>query len=189
MHVLSIPQLAAVNQNNIGAVLVAETIFGTMGKTLVIVLIMVSVFGTLNAIIMSHSRVYFRMARENYFFKRFSKVHPTYRTPYVSLFYTMLWSCVLVISGTFDILTDMVIFAGFLFYGLLGVALFKMKRNGSIKVKVIGYPIVPVVLMLFSTALIINTFMVQPAYSITGVGLVLIGVPVYYYFKKKENKL
>jgi len=187
MHVLPLQQLAAVDQNTIGAVVVAETLLGKMGRTLVVVLIMVSVFGSLNAVIMAHTRVYFKMAREKYFFQAFAKAHPEYRTPYVSLFYTMLWSCVLVITGTFDILTDMVIFVGFLFYGALAVALFKMKRNGTIKTKVIGYPVIPVVLILFSMALIINTFMVQPTYSLIGTGLVLLGLPLYYYFKKKNK--
>ena len=186
MQVMPLQQLAAVGENKIGAVVVAETMIGKLGRTLIVVLIMVSVFGSLNAIIMSHSRVYFRMAREKYFFKRVAYAHPVYRTPYVSLLYVMIWSCVLVVSGTFDILTDMVIFAGFLFYGLLATALFKMKTNGAIKIKVIGYPVVPVILILFSAALIINTFIVQLKYSLIGAGLILLGVPFYYYFKYKE---
>ncbi len=100
----------------------------------------------------------------------------------------MIWSCILVISGTFDMLTDMVIFAGFIFYGLLAVALLKMKRKGLIKVKVIGYPVIPVIIILFSTALIINTIMVQPKQSLIGMGLVLSGVPFYYYFKTNKQR-
>ncbi len=187
MQVLPLDKLAAVNQNTIGAVVVAETMIGKIGKTLIAVLIMVSVFGSLNGVIMAHTRVFFQMAREKYFFKGFAKVHPKYRTPYISLFYTFIWSSVLVLSGTFDILTDMVIFAGFLFYALVAVALFKMKRKGMIKAKLIGYPFVPVILILFSTALIINTFMVHTKYSLIGVGLILTGVPLYFYFKRKEN--
>ena len=188
MHVLSLPQLAVVDKNTIGAVVVAETLIGAAGKTLIVVLIMLSVFGTLNSLILAHSRVYFRMAQENYFFKKAANVHPTYRTPYISLLYTMIWSCILVISGTFDMLTDMVIFAGFLFYGLLAVALLKMKRKGLIKVKVIGYPVIPVIIILFSAALIINTIMVQPKQSLIGMGLVLSGVPFYYYFKTNKQR-
>jgi len=189
MHVLSLPQLAAVDQNTIGAVVVAEKIIGTAGKTLIVMLIMISVFGTLNGIILAHSRVYFRMAQEKYFFKNAANVHPTYRTPYVSLVYTMIWSCILVISGTFDMLTDMVIFAGFLFYGLLAVAVIKLKRKGVIKVKVIGYPIIPVIIILFSMALIFKTVMVQPKQSLIGLGLVLTSVPFYYYFKKQQQRI
>ncbi|HMK05494.1 MAG TPA: amino acid permease [Ferruginibacter sp.] len=187
MNVLSLQQLAAVDQNTIGAVVVAETMIGSTGRTLIVVLIMVSVFGSLNGVIMAHTRVYFQMAREKYFFKNFAKAHPKYRTPYISLFYTFIWSSVLVMSGTFDILTDMVIFAGFLFYAMVALALFKMKGNGMIKTKVIGYPVIPVILILFSAALIVNTFMVQTTYSLIGLGLILTGVPFYFYFKRKNS--
>ena len=188
MHVMTLPQLAAVDQNTIGAVVVAEKIIGAAGKTLIVILIMVSVFGTLNGIILAHSRVYFRMAQERYFFRKAANVHPTYRTPYVSLLYTMIWSSILVISGTFDMLTDMVIFAGFLFYGLLAVAVIKMKRNGKIKAKVIGYPVIPVIIILFSIALIVNTVMVHLKQSLVGLGLVLTSVPFYYYFKRQQQQ-
>jgi APA family basic amino acid/polyamine antiporter len=86
-------------------------------------------------------------------------------------------------------LTDMVIFAGFLFYGLLAVAVIKLKRKGVIKVKVIGYPIIPVIIILFSMALIVNTVMVQPKQSLIGLGLVLTSVPFYYYFKKQQQRI
>lgn len=185
MHVLPIEKLAAVGQNQIGASVVAQTLFGSSGNIMITMLIMISVFGTLNALILGHARVHFRMAQEKYFFKNVAKVHPKYQTPSVALLYTMVWSSVLVISGTFDILTDMVIFAGFLFYALIAIALIKMKRNGTIKEKVIGYPVVPIIFILFSTALIINTFMLHPGQSFIGLGLVLIGVPFYFYFKKK----
>lgn len=186
MQVLPMEKLAAVGQNQIGASVVAETLIGSSGKILISLLIMISVFGTLNALILGHSRVHFRMAQEKYFFKNVEKVHPKFQTPYVALLYTMVWSSVLVVSGTFDILTDMVIFAGFLFYALIAVALIKMKRNGTIQVKVIGYPVIPILFILFSTALIINTFYIHFLQSLIGLGLVLIGVPFYYYFKKKE---
>lgn len=188
MHVMPIDKLAAVDENQIGASVVAQTMFGDSGKIFITLLIMVSVFGTLNALILGHARVHFRMAQENYFFKHVANVHPKFKTPYVALFYTMIWSSVLVVSGTFDILTDMVVFAGFLFYALIAIALIKMKRNGTIKEKVIGYPVVPVIFILFSTALIINTFMLHPELSLIGLGLVLIGVPFYFYFKRNAER-
>jgi len=90
-----------------------------------------------------------------------------------------------VISGTFDILTDMVIFAGFLFYGLLAIAFIKMKRKGMISSKVFGYPIIQVIIILFSLTLIINTIATHPLQSLIGLGLMFTGVPFYYYFKNK----
>lgn len=187
MNVLSLEKLRAVDQSRIGAAVVAETLLGKVGQSLIVVLIMISVFGTLNGIILAHARIYYRMAQEKFFFQKAATVHPVYRTPSVVLLYTMLWSCILVISGTFDMLTNMVIFAGFLFYSLLALALFKMKRNGTIKAKVIGYPVIPAVIMLFSIALLINTVITEPKQSLIGLGLVLSGVFFYYYFRSKSK--
>ena len=150
-------------------------------------LIMISVFGALNGIILAHSRIYYRMAQENFFFKRAANVHPRYRTPYISLLYTMIWSSVLIVSGTFDMLTDMVIFAGFLFYGLLAFALFKMKRSGVIKSKVIGYPWAPSIIIVFSIALVFATVLAQPGQSLIGLGLIMIGIPFYFNFRKNNS--
>jgi APA family basic amino acid/polyamine antiporter len=188
MNVLPLHQLAAVHENEIGAAVVASTILGKAGITMISVLIIVCVFGSLNGVILSHTRIYFRMAQENCFFQKAARVHPRHRTPHMALLYTMLWSCLLVVSGTFDILTDMVIFATFLFYGLLAAALIKMKRNGSIIIKVTGYPVVQVLIMLFSLTLLTNTIISQPKQTLTGLGLILVGVPFYFYFRRKTTQ-
>jgi len=86
-------------------------------------------------------------------------------------------------------LTDMVIFAGFLFYGLIAVALIKMKRNGAVKSKVKGYPWAPLIITVFSIALIFSTVMAQPGQSLIGLGLILAGIPFYINFRKKKESL
>lgn len=187
MNVLSLDALRAVNQSSIGAAVVAETLLGKAGQSLIVVLIMISVFGSLNGIILAHARIYFRMAQEKFFFQKVATVHPVYRTPSVALIYTMVWSCILVLSGTFDRLTNMVIFAGFLFYSLIAMALFKMKRNGTIRQKLTGYPFIPAVIMLFSFALLINTVITEPVESLIGLSLVLSGILFYVYFKRKNK--
>ncbi|WP_210516975.1 APC family permease [Hymenobacter terricola] len=186
MRTVPLPQLAAVRANDIGAAVVAETLLGRVGKTGVLVLIMVSVFGSLNAVLLSHSRIYFRMAQEQFFFPKAAAVHPQHRTPHVAVLYTMVWSCVLVISGTFEILTDLVIFANFLFYGLLAAAVLKMKQQGRITGRVTGYPIIQFIILLFALALVLNTLVSQPRQTLTGVFLILSGIPFYYYFKRRK---
>jgi len=111
-----------------------------------------------------------------------------FRTPYVALIFSLVWSSILVVSGTFDMLTNLVIFAGFFFYVLLAWGLIRLKRNGQIKSKVIGYPVIPFIIILFSLALLVNTVIVQPKQSLIGLLLLLSGVPFYYYFKKKYGK-
>lgn len=186
LRVLSLSQLAAISPNEIGAAVVAESVLGKAGKTGVTLLIMVSVFGTLNAVLLSHTRIYFRMAQERFFFPKAATVHPRYRTPHIALVYTLVWSCLMVLSGTFEMLTDLVIFATFLFYGLLALAVLKMKRQGRITVKVTGYPFVQVFILLFAMSLTVNTLVTQPKQSLIGIGLVLSGLPFYFYFKKQS---
>jgi APA family basic amino acid/polyamine antiporter len=187
MHVLTLSELANTGQNGIAALEVARTISGNAGVIGIAVLIVVCTFGSLNAVIITYPRLYYRMAQEKFFPKRFSYVHPRFRTPYLGLIYSCIWSCVLVISGTFDVLTNMIIFTEFFFSALFGIALIKMKRNGRITARVILYPLSPIILILFSLALVINTFIVQPVQSVVGLILMLSGIPVYFYYKKRKK--
>jgi APA family basic amino acid/polyamine antiporter len=189
MRVLPVSELAAIDENNIAAAVVAGTLMGKAGTVVIAVLIMICTFGAVNGCIIVYPRIYYRMAQENFFFKKAANVHPVFRTPYVSLIFSMIWSSILVISGTFDLLTNLVIFAGFFFYALLAIGLIRMKRKGLITSKVTGYPVIPFIVILFSLALIVNTIIVQPQQSLAGLLLVLIGVFFYYYFKKKYSNI
>ncbi len=113
MRSMSLHQLTSIGENKVAAIVVAENILGRTGNVIVSVLILLSTFGFFNVVILMYSRYYYRMAQENLFFKKASLVHPVYRTPYYSLLYSMIWSSVLVISGSFDVLTDMAVFGSF----------------------------------------------------------------------------
>ncbi len=187
MKVMDLNQLAALGENKIAATEVAEKILGAKGKMLISVLIMLSSFGTLNIIILFYSRVYFRMAQEGVFFKSASKVHPVYRTPYNALWYGMIWSCILTLSGTFDVLTNMVIFTDFAFYMLNAIGLIILKRKKIITGKIPGYPLAPILFILFTTIFLAGILISNPIQSLAGTGLILTGVPFYYYFRKKNG--
>ena len=187
MNVLSISQLAAVGENKIAAAEVAGVILGQPGRILIALLIMTSTFGALNACIITYPRVYYRMAQEKSFFHNAAKVHPVFRTPYISMIFSCIWSCILVVSGTFDLLTNLIVFSGYLFFGLVAWGLVRMKRKGIIKSKVIAYPVAPIIIILFSITLVTNTIIVEPKQSMIGLGLVLSGIPFYYYFKRKTD--
>ena len=186
-NVLSLEQIRAIHSNEIGAFIVAETLLGNFGKILLIVLLVICVFGALNSTIVTSPRKFYRMAQQGYLFSHLQKVHARFRTPHISLRYMMVIGCIMLISGSFDMLTNMVIFLNFVLYGFLAFAVLRLKKMGKIQVKVIGYPLVPMVLLLFSIALTFNTIWVQPKQSMVGIILVLSGVPVYYYFKKKKK--
>lgn len=187
MNVIPVSSLSKINENDIAGLEVARIIFGNIGATCISILIAVSTFGTLNALIISYPRLYYRMAQEKFFPKKATFVHPRYRTPYIALIYSGAWSCVMVVSGTFDILTNMLILVEFLFFVLLGWGLIKMKKQGKITAQLIAYPLSPIVLILFSIGLIINTCIELPVQSIAGLVFTLSGIPVYYYYKRKNN--
>ncbi len=188
MQVLPLSELAAIDENHIAAAEVAGVLMGTTGTVLISVLIMICTLGALNVCVIVYPRIYFRMAQENFFFRNVANVHPVFRTPYISLVWSMVWSCILIVTGTFDLLTNLVVFAGFFFYVLLAWGLVRMKRKGLITVKLMGYPAVPVIVILFSIIIIVNTVIVQPRQSLIGLLLMFSGVPFYYYFKKKYGR-
>jgi basic amino acid/polyamine antiporter, APA family len=188
MQVMPVESLAAIGENEVAAAKVAGVIMGDTGTVVISILIMICTFGAVNACIMVYPRLYYRMAQEKSFFAKASYVHPVFRTPYIAIIYSCVWSCVLVLSGTFDLLTNLVIFTAFLFFGAIAWGVVKMKRKGLITTKVIGYPVLPVIIILFSAVLVINTFIVQLQQSLLGLVLVLSGIPFYYYFKSSFKK-
>lgn len=181
---VSLPVLASLGENQIAASVAAGAMMGRVGTIFISLLIMLSSFGTLNVLIILYARLYYRMAQKNMFFKSAAKVHPVHRTPYISLAFSMGWSIVMIISGTFDMLTDMSVFIAFIFYALLAAGLIKMKRKKVIKEKIPGYPWAPVIFIIFTVCLSVNTLMQQPVIFLIGTALVLTGVPFYFYFHK-----
>lgn len=207
LRVLPVETFVEINSagNKIAAAEVAQSILPGIGFTLVSILIMVSAFGATNASLMSSPRIYHQMAKQKLFFKSFGKTHPKYHTPHISLLFQMVWSSVLVISGTFDQLTDMLIFASFIAYGSGAAGLLYMKMKGKkimpeaadgidaepkrlkITAKVIGYPVIPIVFLLFSIGLVINTIITMPQESLVGLSFIAIGIPVYFLVKRQYN--
>ena len=183
MRVLPLSQLAHLGQNKIAAAAVAEALMGKTGSIVIAVLIMTCTFGALNGCIISYPRVYFRMAQEKVFFKRAASIHNHFRTPNAALIYSAIWSCVLLVSGTFDQITNLIIFASYAFFALGAFGLIKMKMKGVIKSKVIGYPVIPVIIIVFCIMLIVNTIITQPGASIIGLLLILSGAPFLFLFQ------
>jgi APA family basic amino acid/polyamine antiporter len=188
MRVLPLAELSGLGANRIAAAEVARVLMGKAGAVVIAILIMTCTFGALNGCILSYPRVFFRMAQEKVFFAHAGRVHPVYRTPHVALIYSAVWSVMLVCSGTFDQITDLVIFASYAFFGLAAWGLMRMKRKGLIRTKVIGYPVIPVVVILFCVALVINTLVIQTRASLLGLLLIASGVPFYLYFRHRFQK-
>jgi APA family basic amino acid/polyamine antiporter len=175
--------------NKIAAVEVASQMGGPIGMTLVALLILTTTLNSTNSSILMSSRIMYAMARDRNFFKKAESVHPKYNTPDVALFIQAVWAIVLLFSGSFDQLTDMLVFASFLFYGCsaLGVILMRIKRPDIERTyKVIGYPFVPAIFFIFCIALFVITIINQPGEAIWGLTLIATGAPVYWWLHRRK---
>ena len=193
LSILSIPQLEAIYKsgNQIAAVEAVRQFWGSGGALFISILILITTLGCTNATILSGSRPIYAMAREGLFFKKAASLNDAH-APATALRYQGVWACLLVLSGTFDQLTDMIIFAVFIFYGAttLGVFILRKKMPDALRpYRVWGYPVVPAVVVLFCVALFINTIYARPREAAIGIILMLTGVPFYYWFNKKNIQI
>jgi APA family basic amino acid/polyamine antiporter len=192
LSLLSIPALEKVHAagNQIAAVEAVRSFWGSGGVLFISLLILVTTLGCTNASILTGARPYYAMAREKLFFSGASKLNKA-NVPSISLLWQGIWASVLVLSGTFDQLTDMIIFAVFIFYGAtaLGVFILRIKMpNANRPYKVWGYPYVPAIFILFCIGLFVNTIVTRPREAAIGVFLILLGIPVYLFLQRKHSK-
>jgi basic amino acid/polyamine antiporter, APA family len=165
----------------------ATTFLGEYGGKLVAVAFVISAFGALNGSILSNARVPYAMARDGLFFSRMGHLSASARVPYWAVVIQALWSSVLAISGTFDQLTDCLLFASWIFYGLVTSSVFVLRRKmpeAPRPYRTLGYPLVPLLFVLVSAWLVVNTLIEKRVESVTGLALILAGVPLYLYFRK-----
>ncbi|CAN5163961.1 amino acid permease [soil metagenome] len=175
--------------NKIAAVEAVRVFGGNTGVLLISLLICVTTLGCTNATILVSCRPYFAMAQEGLFFKSAAKLNKA-QVPGNSLLYQCIWAILLIFSGTFDQLTDMIIFAVFIYYGAttLGVFILRKKMPDAPRpYKVWGYPVVPAIVILFCAALFINTIIARPREAVIGMVLMLTGVPLYWWFQQKRK--
>ena len=192
LTLLSIPQIESIHQagNQIAAVEAVRTFWGTGGVLFISVLILVTTLGCTNASILTGARPYFAMARDKLFFNGIAKINNA-NVPSNSLLWQGIWASVLVLSGTFDQLTDMIIFAVFIFYGATTLGVFILRRrmpDVHRPYKVWGYPVVPAIFILFCIGLFFNTIITRPREAAIGLILIFSGIPVYFFLKRKYSK-
>ncbi|MEO8230654.1 MAG: amino acid permease, partial [Ignavibacteriota bacterium] len=189
LYVLPIEKMA---QSPLVAASAAEVVFGSSGAAVISIAVIISTFGALNGSILATARVCFAMARNNMFFKSLDKIHPKFATPYTSLVAQGLWSCVLVLSGSFDTITDYVMFAAWLFYmlGAYGVIILRKKMPDVHRpYKVWGYPYTPMIFVVFSFLYLLNTVISDYKNAAMGSFLILLGLPLYYWKIARNKRL
>lgn len=191
LSLISIPELEAIykSQNSIAAVEAVKVFWGESGTLFMAVLIAITTLGCNHVTVYSSCRTYYAMAKEGLFFKKAAILNKE-SVPTGAIWIQGIWASILVLSGTFDQLTDMIIFSIFIFYGLTTAGLFILRKrmpDAPRPYKVWGYPLVPIIVILFCAALFFNTILERPREAGIGMALMLSGVPFYFWFRKKNK--
>ncbi len=191
VYILPINFFIQLNQdpNKIAAVEVAKVIGGEIGVLFVALLILTTTLNATNSTILMSARIIYAMSRDGLFFKFANSVHGKHHTPDKALFLQAIWAIALIFSGSFDQLTDMLVFASFLFYGssALGVLILRKKAPQLERdYRVWGYPVVPMLFVFFCIALFILTIFNQAQEALIGLGLIFSGIPVYLIMKLRN---
>ena len=176
--------------NRVAATAVAAAIHPAIAK-LVTITILISIFSAANSVVLTSPRVYYAMAKDGLFFKRLSEVHTRFGTPAVAVIVGAACSAVLAASGTFEQLLTYVVFTSWIFYALAAACVFVYRRrepNAERPYRVVGYPFTPLIFVVTASALVANAMVAQPRRAAIGLGIVLLGAPVYLIWRRTTSR-
>jgi APA family basic amino acid/polyamine antiporter len=182
--------IAHATQDRVGSA-VAESIFGPIGATLMAIAILISTFGCNNGLILAGARVYYAMAKDKLFFTRAGNLNRN-NVPAAALIAQSVWVSFLCLTGTYGQLLDYVIFAALIFYALTTVGLFRLRKlrpDAERPYRAIGYPFLPALYIVLATAIAVILLIADKtrAQALSGLVIVLLGVPVYFLWRKAES--
>ena len=170
----------------------AEGMFGALGDRFVTAAIAVSTFGFLDLAILAPTRVYYAMAADGVFFPALARLHPRYRTPWVAILIQSTWSCILAATGRYEQLLNYVVFADWIFFGLTVGTLIVFRRMVPLAGRPAdayrspGYPVVQILFVLISAAVVLSVVRDDPAAALRGALLLALGIPVFWWFTRKR---
>ena len=172
LHVLTVAEIAASDH---------------VGATVVSVIILLSILGTLNGCCLTIPRVYFAQAADGLFFRRFADVHPRYGTPAFAIVAQSVWAAVLLVTGSYEALIDYALFGIWVFYALMvaGVMVLRRRRADLPRpYRMWGYPVTPLVFLAITLWFLGNMLVTRPGPALAGLGLILTGIPAYLIWKR-----
>ncbi len=188
-YVLDPTEIANVSKDSSVAREVAARFLGAGAVVLMTVGLMASSIGTLHTSVLTGARVPYAMAQDGLMLESLGKLSKT-RVPIGALIVQGIWACLLALSGSFDTLTDYVIFGSWIFYAFVTASVFVFRKkypDAERPYKAFGYPLVPILFLLVAGWLLITTMMSNPQQSFIGIFLILLGLPVYYYLTVRNN--
>jgi APA family basic amino acid/polyamine antiporter len=154
--------------------------------------ILISTFGCANGMSLAGARVYYAMSRDGLFFKSVGKLHPRYKTPAAGLLVQAAWASLLCVSGSYSQLLDYIIFAVLVFYSLTIAGLFVLRRkrpDAPRPYKALGYPVLPAIYIAMAASICVVLLGYKPQYTWPGLILVLLGIPVYFFWSSGEKHI
>jgi len=189
LYVLSPVEVASVAKASSVATEVARKFLGPAAVGAIAMAMMISTLGSLHTGTLSGARISYAMAKDGLFFRPLARLSEGARVPVNALILQCVWSCVLALSGSFDTLTDYVIFAAWIFYALNTASVFIFRRrqpHAERPYRTLGYPVLPVVFLLVAGWLIYNTMVATPLQALIGLGIIALGLPIYFYWARKN---
>ncbi len=159
-----------------------SALVGRAGASFVSIVVAISTFGAVNSDLLGAPRIFYAAAEDGLFFKTLGRVHPIYRTPYISIIFSAVLGAVFVLTGTFEQIADTFVLAVWPFYGLAVAGLYKLRRRTDLTrpYRVPGYPIVPAIFIAACVYLVVSALIGDPLWTSVTLGIILVGVPVYY---------
>jgi amino acid transporter len=183
-HVLPFEQVAASQHV---ASDVVQSFAGSGGALWLTVAMAISALGALHVVVLTGARIPYAMARDRVFFRFAERLHPSFRTPSGALMFLGAIAAVLALTGTFEELYSLFVFAVWIFFALTAIALLRLRRVEPKLVRpyrVWGYPFTPLVFLAAAVALTVNLWMARPVRSSLGLGVILLGIPFFYHWRK-----
>lgn len=166
-------------------------LLGPIAGKIIAAIILVSMFSAANGLTLTAPRLYYSMSRDGVFFRKLAEVHPRFGTPAFAVVVCSLWAMVLAVTGTFEQLFTYVVFVGWIFYALGGIAIFVYRRrlpNAVRPFRVPGYPITPLLFVAAAAAVVVNTVVTQPRRAALGLVVTVIGAPVFFMWRARRNR-
>jgi APA family basic amino acid/polyamine antiporter len=189
MFLLSPSRIAASERVAADAV---QVVLGSFGGTIISLAIFISAFGTTGIYALTAPRIYYAMASDGLFFRKVAEVHPKCHTPAFAIIFQSIWAIVLILFwGTFENLISYVVFTDWIFFALTAASIFIFRRrfpDAERPYRTLGYPLTPLFFIAISAWFVLNTLVEKPAQAWAGIGFLLVGVPVFYFWKNKSKR-
>jgi basic amino acid/polyamine antiporter, APA family len=185
--VMPLHAIAFAENDRVG-VAASQQIFGNSGTLVIAFLLMVSTFGCNNGLILSGARVYYTMAKDGLFFRQVGTLNRN-AVPARALWMQCVWASLLCLSGKYGELLDYVIFVVLIFYILTIIGIFRLRKSKPDlprPYKAFGYPVLPMLYIILASCICILLFIYKPKFTLPGLGIVLLGIPIYYFVKGRN---